>query len=297
MRAPRLLLALAATLLVTLPAASALIEAPPAAEPPATAVEYPEGSYQLADGSWAIPLKEPSPPFYTPEVHEKVLAAAEKGLGYDFEAHEEVALTTFLFVRPGAWMLYPSGCTMNFIYGTPGSYQIGTAGHCGNVGQTVSILAAPNVAVFIGKIDKSVNQGIGADGALVNIDPQWQGLVDPNVGDVQGPQGGAYPGPPTPRAAVPLKHVGHGVGVGTGGTPRAGLSLHMAQDYFYFYGGGVFGDSGSPVLHAGSTQYPLGQAVGVLTHLVVGSLGATNAGTRMSVIPATVVDGDVDPRP
>ena len=34
-------------------------------------------------------------------------------------------------IRPGSWMIAPAGCTMNFVFGSPGSYSIGTAGHCG----------------------------------------------------------------------------------------------------------------------------------------------------------------------
>lgn len=259
----------------------------------------PEGSYVMEDGRVAVPMALPKPGWYNDAVHANVVAASALGMGYDVDQGVAVPLgSQFLFIRPGAMMLFPSGCTMNFIYGTPGNYKIGSAGHCNEINSEVVIVAAPSLLVAIGKTSKSHDNGIGDDWSLTNIYSQFQQYVDPNT-PVGGPECGAYTGTASLTSPVPLKHFGHGLVVGTGGTPRAGVSTSMTTKAFYFDSPSMFGDSGSAVQVAGSSTCPRGQAVGVLTHLVIGTktLPSNMAGTRMSVISATVTNGDVNPLP
>lgn len=114
-----------------------------------------------------------------------------------------------------------------------------------------------------------------------------------------GPQGGVYSGTLSLTNPVPIKHFGHGLAVGTGGTPRGGVMWKMDSKAIYFSSPSAPGDSGSAILHGGSAEAPLGQAVGVLTHLIVDTRHVPShmAGTRMSVIPATPTMGDVVPLP
>ena len=79
----------------------------------------------------------------------------------------------------------------------------------------------------------------------------------------------------------PVFHYGHGLAVGTGGTPRAGLALRWTSNDFGWSGAAAPGDSGSAVrVNTGM------QAAGDLTHLVVDTtwLPSYIAGTRMSRI-------------
>lgn len=50
-------------------------------------------------------------------------------------------------IRPGAWLLLLSRpgalwCSMAHVYGSPGSYDISTAGHCGKTGDIGTVIAA-----------------------------------------------------------------------------------------------------------------------------------------------------------
>lgn len=259
----------------------------------------PAGSYVMDDGRVAVPLKLPKPGWYNDVVHSNVIAASAVEMGYDVDKGTAVPLATqFLFIRPGTMMLFPSGCTMNFVYGSPGNYKIGSAGHCNAVGDEVVIVAAPSLLVAIGKTVKSVDGGVGKDYSLVDIYPQFQKYVDPNT-PVGGPEGGAFTGSITTTAPQAIKHFGHGLVVGTGGTPRAGISTKTGGSAFYFDSPSMFGDSGSAVQIAGSAQYPRGQALGVLTHLVIGTktLPSNMAGTLVTSVPASVTNGDINPLP
>lgn len=42
----------------------------------------------------------------------------------------QAPLPSTVGIRPGAWMIAPAGCMMNFVFQKGGSYAIGTAGHC-----------------------------------------------------------------------------------------------------------------------------------------------------------------------
>jgi hypothetical protein len=225
----------------------------------------------------AIPLKAAVPAWYTDELAARVDAAN----GAPVAAPADAPLPGEIGIRPGSWMIAPAGCTMNFVFGSPGSYSIGTAGHCGNAGEPVTLLTlAPGganpVLVEVGTIQTSVNGGIGNDFALVSIRPELQSWVSPTIAAVAGPCG-SYSG----SGPEPVFHYGHGLAVGTGGTPRAGLALTWQASAFGWSGLAAPGDSGSAVrVNTGM------QAAGDLTHLVVDTnwLPSYIAGTRMSRI-------------
>ena len=130
--------------------------------------------------------------------------------------------------------------------------------------------------VELGSVQKSVDGGIGNDFALVSIRPELQSWVSPTIAVVAGPCG-SYTG----FGPEPVFHYGHGLAVGTGGTPRAGLALKWESSAFGWSGAAAPGDSGSAVrVNTGM------QAAGDLTHLVVDTtwLPSYIAGTRMSRI-------------
>jgi hypothetical protein len=225
----------------------------------------------------AIPLKAARPAWFTDELAARVAAAN----GASVAAPPEAPLPGEVGIRPGSWMISPAGCTMNFVFGSPGAYSIGTAGHCGKTGDAVTLLTlAPGganpVLVDVGTVQKSVDGGIGNDFALVSIRPELQEWVSPTIAVVAGPCG-SYGGS-GPEAVF---HYGHGLAVGTGGTPRAGLALTWQSTAYGWSGAAAPGDSGSAVrVNTGM------QAAGDLTHLVVDTnwLPSYIAGTRMGRI-------------
>ena len=296
LRSPRAIILAILVLVPATLAGAAGLAAPVTADPLA---DYPEGSYVMEDGSIAIPLKGPADPLITPDVLAKVEAASVKGMAYDFENDVEVSMATqYLFIRPGSWMRYPNWCTMNFIYGTPGNYKIGSAGHCNpTVNTPVVIYAYPSLLVGIGDTIAAHNNGVGDDWSIAQIRPQWQGYVDANTAVIGGPQGGAFTGDIKLTSPQAVKHFGHGIGVGTGGTPRAGEALKTGTRDWYCMCVAAPGDSGSAMLLAGSVANPMGQGLGVLTHLVLVNTGGVVAGTRLTVIPYTIANGDVNPLP
>ena len=225
----------------------------------------------------AVPLKAATPAWFTDELAARVDAAN----GAPVAAPSDAPLPGEIGIRPGSWMIAPAGCTMNFVFGSPGSYSIGTAGHCGKTGEDVVLLTlAPGganpVLVELGTVQKSVDGGIGNDFALVSIRPELQSWVSPTIALVAGPCG-SYTG----SGPEPVFHYGHGLAVGTGGTPRAGLALKWESSAFGWSGAAAPGDSGSAVrVNTGM------QAAGDLTHLVVDTtwLPSYIAGTRMNRI-------------
>jgi hypothetical protein len=235
-----------------------------------------DGAVPYGNGH-AIPLEAARPAWFTKALQRRVDAAN----GVPVAAPTDAPLPGAVGIRPGSWMLFPAGCTMNFVFGSPGSYSIGTAGHCGAAGEQVTLLTiAPGgsnpVLVDIGTIRSSVDGGIGNDFAIASIRPELQSWVSPTIAIVAGPCG-SYGG----SGPEPVFHYGHGLAVGTGGTPRAGLALTWQGSAFGWSGLAAPGDSGSAVrVNTGM------QAAGDLTHLVVDTnwLPSYIAGTRMSRI-------------
>ncbi len=212
-----------------------------------------------------VELKSPKPDWYTPQLHERVMEAAERGDsvpipdGVDYNASG----LAFTGIRPGAWIIAPAGCTTNFVFGSASNYYIGTAGHCTSVGDEVTLVAAPGVLMNIGTTVKSVDKGIGNDFALIDVRPEMEQYVNPSMAYFGGPTAAG-----SPQSGDVVEHSGHGLAIGTGGTPRAGVVVYRGAgeggDAFAWVGAASPGDSGSAVRLAN------GQAAGNLTHLVVG---------------------------
>jgi hypothetical protein len=241
---------------------------------------------RLPAGS-AVTLSEPAPDWYDAELHERVLDAAPDGAGVALPEGADVPASALAFtgIRPGSWMLFPAGCTLNFVFGSApsdgggsGTY-IGTAGHCTEVGDEVTIVAAPGILMNIGTTVRSVDEGVGDDFALIEIREEMVQHVNPST---------AYFGGPTatgdPQLGDVVAHAGHGVGIGTGGTPRAGLVVYRGEgdtnrsDAFAWNGAAAPGDSGSFVVDVDGMT-----AAGNLTHLVVGGpyVPGNTAGTSI----------------
>lgn len=272
--------------------------------PPAGGVLAPS----VGEASRAVELRGPVPDWYGPDLDRQVAAAAERGEGVPLPDDVELPASALLFtgIRPGSWMLSPSWCTMNFVFGSPGDWYIGTAGHCAAVGDEVTILALPGVLMNIGTTVKSVDDGIGNDFALIDVRPEMEGFVNPSMAVVGGPTGSA-----APTFGDPVVHVGHGVAVGTGGTPRAGVVSWTGADGnpvplvggaddangYGWTGAGSPGDSGSPVRGAA------GAAVGNFTHLVVGTayapaaLAGTTIGRMVAIAGKPLAAAPLAPNP
>ncbi|MFC6286768.1 hypothetical protein ACFP3Q_11190 [Nocardioides sp. GCM10027113] len=242
----------------------------------ATAVEEVAGT---PEAPRFVELSAPQPDWYTSQLHERVMAAAERGESVPLPEGVDFPTSGLAFtgIRPGAWIIAPSGCTTNFVFGSASNYFIGTAGHCTEVGDEVTLVAAPGVLMNIGTTVKSVDQGVGNDFALIDVRPEMEQYVNPSMAYFGGPTGA---GSPQPGAVV--EHSGHGLVVGTGGTPRAGVVVYRGKgdggDAFAWAGAASPGDSGSAVRLAN------GQAAGDLTHLVVGGeyLPGDVAGTTIA---------------
>jgi hypothetical protein len=180
----------------------------------------------LATGAKPQKLRAARPAWFTAE-EERKLRSAESGVAM---APADAPLPGEVGIRPGSWMISPYWCTMNFIFRKSGVLAIGTAGHCVEAGEPVVLLTlAPSsgvpVLVELGRVLLKRDAGIGKDYALVEIPPKHRPWVFPTLGVVGGPCG-IFAGS-TPQ---PVAHYGHGVGVGTGGTPRAGMGFALAKD-------------------------------------------------------------------
>ena len=261
---------------------------------PASAVDLRSvpGTVSFSKG-YAIPLRAAKPRWLTPELERRVRARA----GTPVAAPINAPLPSEVGIRPGSWMVSPAGCTMNFVFRKSGTLGIGTAGHCvDKTGQHVILLTlAPGkgnpVLVDIGTVVARADGGVGNDFALVSIYSSLRSWVSPTTAVVGGPCG-AYTGSGLVPVSNPLRifrvgpssygpetvwHYGHGLAIGTGGTPRAGAALIWAADYFAWDSPAIFGDSGSPV------RITKLKAAGDLTHLVVNTryVPAFVAGTRI----------------
>jgi hypothetical protein len=275
----KLLLFSAVAAALAVPLTAAAIGGTPAVGAPAGQVDLSQvGGAVPYEGGYAVPLKGARPAWYTDELAARVHADP----GTPVAAPGDAPLPGEVGIRPGSWMLEPYGCTMNFVFSNGGSYAIGTAGHCVDAnGQSVVLLTvAPGgsnpVLVDVGTVITQRNNGIGDDFALVSIRPELNAWVFPTMAVVAGPCG-SYPG----SGPETVWHYGHGLAIGTGGTPRAGLALRWGANEFGWSGLAIFGDSGSAVRVGTGLQ-----AAGDLTHLVVDTtwLPSYIAGTRMSRI-------------
>lgn len=240
----------------------------------------------------------------------------------------------FFGIRPGAWLLLINRnsigwCSLAHVYGSPGSYQISTAGHCGKPGDIGTVIGAVGnrtidghpvpVLLDFGAFKTVHNAGIGNDWALLSIYSQYQNLVTPTMAFWGGPIGmytaegdvldlqlaGRHPsisGDPNPTLVQQVVHYGHGEGVGTGGTPRSGTAITWRSNYFMFFGAVYKGDSGSGVnTLTGDNLGDNREAAGIITHLYVDPLMRKGvgimAGTRATQVQGTLANGQILPYP
>lgn len=161
-------------------------------------------------------------------------------------------------IRPGSWMSAPSACTMaHVVADATGALYILTAGHCVDaVGQRVALVTEGD----IGHVVAFRNAGVGQDYALVRIDPQHYGEINPSMVGWGGPVGMAT----APETGL-ARQYGWGYltwMAGHASRCRAGLTevdFWGAASWSYL-GQVSSGDSGSGV------NAPGGGAMGILTH-------------------------------
>lgn len=239
----------------------------------------------------------------------------------------------FFGIRPGAWVLLINDgsigwCSLAHVYGSPGSYSISTAGHCGEVGDRATVIGALGnrtvngvpvpVLIDFGKFTKSTGDGgIGRDWALIGVDAPYQPLVTPTMAFWGGPIGmytatgevvsanlvsGNVSVNPDPALVQQVVHYGHGIGIGAGGTPRSGTAITWRPDYFTFFGALAPGDSGSGSnTLTGDSVGANREAAGINTHIYVDVSMRTGAGlmagTRATLVNATLANGQILPYP
>jgi hypothetical protein len=238
-------------------------------------------------------------------------------------------------IRPGALLLSIDTargsigwCTMAHVYGSPGTYKISTAGHCGKVGDRATVIAALGnrsepVLLDFGSYSKSTGDGgVGNDWALISVNAAYQKLVTPTMAFWGGPRGvftktGSVAGysfrnnnllapqvstNPDPFLAQQLVHYGHGTGVGFPvGSPRSATALSWSTSHYMFFGAISPGDSGSGSnTLGGDTVGANMEAAGINTHIYVSALMDKGlgimAGTRATKV-GTPANGQIVPVP
>jgi hypothetical protein len=211
----------------------------------------------IESGAKPRKLRRSSPAWYT----ETKKGKKPQGEGDVTMAPVDAPLPGEIGIRPGNMMISPFICTMNFIFQKGSTLAIGTAGHCIDGNEPIVLLTlAPGgdnpVLVELGNVLLKRNGGIGKDYALVEIPPALHSWVFPTQAVVGGPCG-VY----SQNSPQPVAHYGHGVGIGTGGTPRAGMGFSIADppklirgldwdwdaDSIVWAGAAMPGDSGSGV--------------------------------------------------
>lgn len=285
MRVSTYLIAAAAALLVLAPGGAAASGLQTAGSLDGVTAEQVETALLAAEGT-PQKLRAPRPAWFTDALEQRVRRDGFAAAPVDAPLPGEVG------IRPGSWMISPFWCTMNFLFQKGGTLAIGTAGHCVDNSKPILLTVAPGganpVLVELGRVLLKRDAGIGRDYALVEVPANVRSWAFPTIAAVGGPCG-VYGGLPP----QPVAHYGHGVGVGTGGTPRAGMGVHFDDDptrleiewdsdSFAWVGLLNGGDSGSAVRIG---QLP---AVGDLTHgLSIAGLPTPSAigwGTRVTTI-------------
>lgn len=180
------------------------------------------------------------------------------------------------------------------------------------------------VLLDFGSFGTTRDNGIGNDFALISVDSPWKPLLSPTMCFWGGPQGlyrktgttlsVSFPRTgqscrlspsvsvqPDPLLAQILVHYGHGLGVGAGGTPRIAFSESWGTNFFSFVGAISPGDSGSGANTLPGDGTSVNEAAGIMTHIFVDpclSTGiGTMAGTRATVVGATLTKGQIVPYP
>ena len=232
-------------------------------------------------------------------------------------------------IRPGAFLLLINDdsigwCTMAHVYGSPGAYQISTAGHCGKPGDIATVIGVVGnntpVLIDFGTFQTSHDNSLGDDWALISIKPEYQNLVTPTMAFWGGPRGmytstgevatlnltGRNPSVslnPNPTLVQEIVHYGHGAGLGqVAGTPRSGTAITWRPRHFMFFGAISPGDSGSGAnTLTGDAVGDNREAAGILTHLWIDGLMRDGlgimGGTRATQVSGTLANGQIVPYP
>lgn len=221
------------------------------------------------------PRKQP-PAWFTDDFREKVDAAGQEGIPLDDHSVLDVCPGAVVHeggVGTGTCLVYPYGCTANFVYYNgsgptapavaDGSLYLGSAGHCSDhAGEPVyAAVSTPGVGPAIAKIGTVSKRAVDYpesgnvhDFESIRIDSGYPVYPESPVGGPQGIYDGCEVG-------QPLKYYGHGYEVAVAqGKPEGGVATHWYDDGYGWAGPAFGGDSGSGVLHAGTDQ-----AVGDLT--------------------------------
>ena len=238
-----------------------------------------------------------APTWMTSSLRAAVIAAGSQGVPLPPEA--AVSSAVFAGLRPGTWMIDPNWCTLNFIFSTDGTMNgklfIGTAKHCvqrqtstGEFDPNDSGMNRHVIAAFstkpselprlfdIGAVADVSSGGLGNDYALIAIQTSLIQFVSPSMAWVGGPT--------KPRSGAVQDQaflVGHGTGLGTGGTFRIGRISSFSSSAHWGFGmlsAATPGDSGSPVRTLD------GAAVGDATHI----------GASLDFVPGNVFGTSVD---
>lgn len=215
--------------------------------------------------------RNPAPSWFTDAFKQKVDAAGHEGipLAAAGPGALDVCPGAVLHengVGTGTCLVYPYGCTANFVYSSgggtapataDGSLYLGSAGHCSDkVGDDVyGAISTPGVGPSIAKIgtvskriEDYPDSGNVHDFEAIKIDPGYSVYPDSPVGGPQGIYDGCDVG-------TPLKYYGHGYEIAVAqGKPEGGVSAHWYDDGYGWAGPAFGGDSGSGVLDAATDQ-------------------------------------------
>ncbi|HEV8361101.1 MAG TPA: hypothetical protein VGR28_11675 [Candidatus Thermoplasmatota archaeon] len=146
-------------------------------------------------------------------------------------------------IQPGARLT--NGCTMNFIVrDAQGRLYFGTAGHCGDVGETLGVVDVGDAVATV-VYDRYWDGGM--DFALARIDESFRGAVDPTLLHWGGPVGLAAGDPELFEVTF---HYGWGNVYNVSETTRARVGVVLGWDdaEFSYLGFAQPGDSGAPIL-------------------------------------------------
>lgn len=182
-------------------------------------------------------------------------------------------------VRPGAVVLTPNLCTLNFLFlGGDGRAYMGTAGHCAlGKGPTGEDVGEQSWNPGVGPVARDgAGQRIGEFAYAVLQSPKDFALVRLEKGVEASPKACHFGGPTginndVSAAPMVLEYYGNGLGVGTVLPARSAIALGTPDlDHVFASGAAIPGDSGSGVMDSS------GRALGVLVTL---GLHATTIGT------------------
>lgn len=159
-------------------------------------------------------------------------------------------------ISPGARISTPVGlCSLNFLYTDQNNvWYAGSAGHCFRAtGERASISGIGGIGTVVYRI----NSGVGSDFALIRIDSEDVGKIDPSMCHWGGPT------QDTASGHSVVRHYGYGVFYDMTPNTRArtGTTYSIGSSSFTFAGTVTSGDSGS------GARLLDGEALGAITHV------------------------------